>query len=56
MLVFKSALAAGKGQTFKVVGKKETRLSTIHADDLADLYVRIADRVSSTRIHPDKAD
>lgn len=45
MLVFKAALSAGKGQTFKVVGKQETRLSTIHADDLADLYVRIAERV-----------
>lgn len=45
MLVFGPAQKAGKGQTFKVVGRPETRLLTIHTDDLADLYVRVAERV-----------
>ena len=46
MLVFDAAVKAGKGGTFKPVGRKDSRLLTIHADDLADLYVRIAERVS----------
>lgn len=46
MMVFGPATKAGKGQSFKAVGRGDTRLLTIHADDLADLYVRIAERVS----------
>lgn len=49
MLVFEPALAAAKkGEKFETPGLPETRFLTIHQDDLADLYVRVAERVSFT--------
>jgi nucleoside-diphosphate-sugar epimerase len=44
--VLDAALAADKGQTFEAVGNQDSRLTTVHADDLAHLYVRVAERVS----------
>lgn len=38
--------AAKKGEVFSVPAYKDTRYPTIHRDDLADLYVRVAERVS----------
>ncbi|KAI9636345.1 uncharacterized protein MKK02DRAFT_37108 [Dioszegia hungarica] len=45
MFVFQPA-AKAQGGTFKVVGEHESRMTTIHADDLADLYLRVAERGS----------
>jgi hypothetical protein len=44
-MVFQPAVKAQE-EIFKVVGKHESRMTTIHADDLADLYLRVAERVS----------
>lgn len=38
--------AAKKGEVFSVPAYKDTRYPIIHRDDLADLYVRVAERVS----------
>lgn len=38
--------AANAGGVFEVIGLPETRLLSVHQDDLADLYVRAAERVS----------
>lgn len=51
--------AAKKGEVFSVPAYKDTRYPIIHRDDLADLYVRVAERVSSWRsnyllMHADK--
>lgn len=36
-----------KGQEeFETIAKDDSRLLTIHHDDLADLYVRVGERVS----------
>jgi nucleoside-diphosphate-sugar epimerase len=44
--VFQSAVeAAKKGESFQAVSHPNTRYSTIHTDDLADLYLRVAERV-----------
>ena len=48
MLVFAQAKAAAEvGKSFDAVGSPDTRFLTIHQDDLADLFVRVAERVSS---------
>lgn len=48
MLVFPAAReAAKKGKSFEVPMLDETRLATVHQDDLADLYLRVAERVGS---------
>jgi len=39
--------AAKAGGTFEVIGRPETRLLLVHQDDLADLYVRAGERVST---------
>lgn len=45
---FEPALkAAKKGEAFEVVAHPDTRFLTIHQDDLADLYLRLAERVCS---------
>jgi hypothetical protein len=47
MLVFGAARAAAKGsKTFEVPMHPDTRLAQIHQDDLADLYLRVAERAS----------
>jgi nucleoside-diphosphate-sugar epimerase len=47
MMVFQAALAAGKkGEKFEAVGNQDARFGTIHQDDLADLFLRVAERVS----------
>ena len=47
MMVFQAALAAGKkGEKFDAVGNQNARFGTIHQDDLADLFLRVAERVS----------
>lgn len=47
MMVFQAALAAGKkGEKFDVIGETDVRFGTIHQDDLADLFLRVAERVS----------
>jgi hypothetical protein len=47
MLVLQAALAAGKkGENFEAVGMQDARFGTIHQDDLADLFLRVAERVS----------
>lgn len=46
MMVFQAALAAGKkGEEFEAVGNQDARFGTIHQDDLADLFLRVAERV-----------
>jgi len=46
-MVFQAALAAGKkGEKFEAVGNQDARFGTIHQDDLADLFLRVAERVS----------
>jgi len=46
-LVFQPALeAAKKGESFETFANPDTRFLTIHQDDLADLFVRVAERVS----------
>lgn len=46
MMVFQAALAAGKkGEKFDAVGNQDARFGTIHQDDLADLFLRVAERV-----------
>ncbi|ORY30343.1 hypothetical protein BCR39DRAFT_466725, partial [Naematelia encephala] len=45
MFLFKPAYeAANKSEEFDVILKSDTRLLTVHQDDLADLYVRCAER------------
>lgn len=47
MMIFQPALAAAKkGQKFEAIGAENQRLGTIHQDDLADLFLRVAERVS----------
>ena len=47
MMVFQAAEAAKqKGEKFEAIGVDSARMGTIHQDDLADLYVRVAERVS----------
>ena len=45
--LFGPAAKAGKGGVFETLGREDTRFQTIHADDLAELYVRVGERVSS---------
>ena len=46
MMIFQAALAAAKkGEEFAAIGEKDVRFGTIHQDDLADLFVRVAERV-----------
>lgn len=48
MMVFNAALEAQKkGEKFEAIGLPDTRFGTIHQDDLADLFLRVAERVSS---------
>jgi nucleoside-diphosphate-sugar epimerase len=42
-----AAEAAAKGAQFTVPGSEDGRMSMVHVDDLADLYLRAAERVSS---------
>ena len=45
-MVLQAALAAGKkGEKFEAVGNQDARFGTIHQDDLADLFLRVAERV-----------
>ena len=47
MMIFQAAHAAKqKGEKFEAIGMDSARLGTIHQDDLADLFVRVAERVS----------
>jgi hypothetical protein len=47
MMVFQAALAASKkGEKFEAIGIENARFGTIHQDDLADLFLRVAERVS----------
>jgi hypothetical protein len=47
MMVFGAALAASKkGEKFEAIGNQDVRFGTIHQDDLADLFLRVAERVS----------
>ena len=49
MMIFQAALAAGKnGEKFDAIGEQDVRFGTIHQDDLADLFLRVAERVSLT--------
>ena len=46
MMIFQAALAAAKkGEEFAAIGEKDVRFGTIHQDDLADLFLRVAERV-----------
>jgi hypothetical protein len=46
MLVFGAANAAAKnGEVFEVPMYDDTRFAQIHQDDLADLFLRVAERV-----------
>jgi nucleoside-diphosphate-sugar epimerase len=46
MMVFKAALEAQKnGEQFEAIGMRDARFGTIHQDDLADLFLRVAERV-----------
>lgn len=48
MMIFQPAIEAQKkGEKFDAIGIQDARLGTIHQDDLADLFVRVAERVSS---------
>lgn len=38
--------AAKNGEAFRATALKDTRWPTIHKDDLADLYLRVGERVS----------
>lgn len=38
--------AAKRGEVWEVPGTDEARFSLIHTDDLADLYLRVVERVS----------
>jgi len=54
MMIFQAALAAGKkGEKFDAIGEKDVRFGTIHQDDLADLFLRVAERVSTQSIKAD---
>ena len=54
MMIFQAALAASKkGEKFDAIGEQDVRFGTIHQDDLADLFLRVAERVSPS---PNKAD
>lgn len=47
MMIFKAAAEAQKnGSKFEAIGMESARLGTIHQDDLADLFLRVAERVS----------
>lgn len=49
MMIFQAAHAAKqRGEKFEAISMESARLGTIHQDDLADLFVRVADRVSSS--------
>jgi len=49
MMVFNAALEAQKkGEKFEAIGMPDARFGTIHQDDLADLFVKVAERVSHT--------
>jgi hypothetical protein len=49
MMVFNAALEAQKkGEKFEAIGMPDARFGTIHQDDLADLFVKVAERVSYT--------
>jgi hypothetical protein len=51
MMIFQAALAASKkGETFEAIGEQDVRFGTIHQDDLADLFLRVAERVSPTPV------
>jgi hypothetical protein len=51
MMIFQAALAAGKkGEKFDAIGEQDVRFGTIHQDDLADLFLRVAERVSTLSI------
>lgn len=41
--------AAKKGEELRAAAFKDTRWPTIHKDDLADLYVRVGERVRSSQ-------
>ncbi|KAK4686743.1 hypothetical protein P7C73_g3378, partial [Tremellales sp. Uapishka_1] len=44
-MAFKPAMESAKtGETFETVGNKDTRFLTVHHDDLADLFLRVAER------------
>lgn len=46
LFYFPAALAAAqKGETFEAVAHPDLRLANIHPDDLADLYLRVGERV-----------
>jgi nucleoside-diphosphate-sugar epimerase len=40
-----AAEAAKKGEKWTVAGDGEGRLAVVHTDDLADLYLRVAEKV-----------
>lgn len=40
--------AARKGEPFAVPGDERSRLTTIHCDDLAEMYVAAAEKVRAT--------
>lgn len=51
MMVFPAALAAAKkGEKFDAIGEEDVRFGTIHQDDLADLFLRIAERVGLSEL------
>jgi hypothetical protein len=51
MMIFQAALAASKkGEKFDAIGEQDVRFGTIHQDDLADLFLRVAERVSSSPV------
>jgi hypothetical protein len=51
MMIFQAARAAGKkGEKFDAIGEQDVRFGTIHQDDLADLFLRVAERVSTSYI------
>lgn len=51
MMIFQPVLEALKqGGKFEAIGVQSQRLGTIHQDDLADLFVRVAERVSPSSL------
>jgi len=55
MMIFQAALAASKkGEKFDAIGEQDVRFGTIHQDDIADLFLRVAERVSPPSIKADR--
>ena len=51
MVVFPAAVeAAKKGEKFEIPMYEDTRFAQVHQDDLADLYLRVAERVSANAV------